>query len=203
MQEIIYRNYSKIKLLPQNFTQYLLSSEVGFSKCEVIATPFHRSKGFQRPIQLFTKGGISPSYSTTNQNSEKIKAPLYASVSSMPEEQSRDSVVETTEDKVTLMESESEDPVDIPNDMAEVKSLNTIKDPCEAVFSDSRGNINDAEMGNGTEVVYGDIQGVCNESLPHQQEAQLDSEIPVCGSATNLPPSSCSTSPVCINESES
>lgn len=37
------------------FTEYLLT-EVGFSKCEVISTPLHPQKGFQRPIKVFTKG---------------------------------------------------------------------------------------------------------------------------------------------------
>lgn len=42
-------------MYPHKFTQYLLS-EVGFSKCEVIGAPFHQSRGFQRPIKLYTKG---------------------------------------------------------------------------------------------------------------------------------------------------
>nr|CAD7572343.1 unnamed protein product [Timema californicum] len=63
LTEKIFNNYHSIKLFPQKFTEYLLSSEVGFSKCEVIGTPFHPSKGFRRPIQLFTKGEISPSLS--------------------------------------------------------------------------------------------------------------------------------------------
>lgn len=37
-----------------------MSSEVGFTKCEVVSIPCHPSKGFQRPIHLFTKAGTSP-----------------------------------------------------------------------------------------------------------------------------------------------
>ncbi|PSN34167.1 hypothetical protein C0J52_10052 [Blattella germanica] len=66
VQETIFKNYNSLEFLPQKFTEYLLSSEVGFTKCEVIGTPFHQSKGFQRPIQLFTKGGISPARSAAS-----------------------------------------------------------------------------------------------------------------------------------------
>ncbi|KAI4501675.1 hypothetical protein M0802_003010 [Mischocyttarus mexicanus] len=55
LTERIYKNYQSIEFFPNKFTQYLLSSEVGFSKCEVVSIPPHPSKGFQRPIQLFTK----------------------------------------------------------------------------------------------------------------------------------------------------
>lgn len=59
MQERIYKNYQSIEFRPHNFTQYLLSSEVGFSKCEVLSIPPHPAKGFQRPIHLFTKADLS------------------------------------------------------------------------------------------------------------------------------------------------
>lgn len=51
--------------MPDQFTQYLLSSDVGFTKVDVIGTPQHRAKGFQRPIQVFTKPGNTPSRSNT------------------------------------------------------------------------------------------------------------------------------------------
>lgn len=59
LQERIYKNYQSIEFRPHNFTQYLLSSEVGFSKCEVLSIPPHPAKGFQRPIHLFTKADLS------------------------------------------------------------------------------------------------------------------------------------------------
>lgn len=55
LTERIYKTYQSIEFFPNKFTQYLLSPEVGFSKCEVVSIPSHPSKGFQRPIQLFTK----------------------------------------------------------------------------------------------------------------------------------------------------
>ncbi|XP_012251822.2 7SK snRNA methylphosphate capping enzyme bin3-like [Athalia rosae] len=60
LTERIFKNFHSIEFYPSKFTQYLLSPEVGFSKCEVVSIPPHPSKGFQRPIQLFTKAGLSP-----------------------------------------------------------------------------------------------------------------------------------------------
>ncbi|KAG7207350.1 hypothetical protein KM043_009014 [Ampulex compressa] len=57
LTERIYKNYQSIEFRPHKFTPYLLSSEVGFCKCEVVSIPAHPSKGFQRPIHLFTKVG--------------------------------------------------------------------------------------------------------------------------------------------------
>ena len=65
-QERTYKTYQSIEFFPQNFTQYLLSPEVGFNKCEVLSIPAHPSKGFQRPIQLFTKAGTSPTCTRSN-----------------------------------------------------------------------------------------------------------------------------------------
>ncbi|KYN09532.1 PREDICTED: probable RNA methyltransferase bin3 [Trachymyrmex cornetzi] len=60
LTERIYKNYHNIEFRPHNFTQYLLST-IGFCQCEVVSIPPHPSKGFQRPIHLFTKaGGPSP-----------------------------------------------------------------------------------------------------------------------------------------------
>ncbi|XP_014468010.1 PREDICTED: 7SK snRNA methylphosphate capping enzyme-like [Dinoponera quadriceps] len=55
LTERIYKNFRSIEFRPQNFTQYLLSSEIGFFKCEVVNIPPHPFRGFQRPIYLFEK----------------------------------------------------------------------------------------------------------------------------------------------------
>ncbi|XP_075062266.1 7SK snRNA methylphosphate capping enzyme [Mixophyes fleayi] len=57
LTESIYRNYCKISLKPDQFTSYLVSSEVGFSSYEVLASPCTSSKGFQRSIYAFHKSG--------------------------------------------------------------------------------------------------------------------------------------------------
>ena len=44
-QEKIYENFQSIKLKPDQFNDYLLSKEVGFSTCSVIDVPFNSSKG--------------------------------------------------------------------------------------------------------------------------------------------------------------
>ncbi|XP_014241803.1 probable RNA methyltransferase bin3 [Cimex lectularius] len=78
--ETMWRNYSKIKLLPSMFTEHLLS-EVGFSKCEVIGAPFHTVKAFQRPIKVYTKAKASetqeevtpePMHDITGQQTENL-----------------------------------------------------------------------------------------------------------------------------------
>lgn len=61
LTETIYKNYHAIEFFPEKFTQYLLSAEVGFAKSEVLAFPTHHSKGFQRPLHLFTKSTMFPS----------------------------------------------------------------------------------------------------------------------------------------------
>ncbi|XP_069683824.1 7SK snRNA methylphosphate capping enzyme-like [Periplaneta americana] len=101
LTETIFKNYNSIEFFPQKFTEYLLSSEVGFTKCEVIGTPFHQSKGFQRPIQLFTKGEISPSRSAasnTNTPSHTLgtgisRPPVYVAVSMSSREADDDDAV--------------------------------------------------------------------------------------------------------------
>ncbi|XP_047512548.1 7SK snRNA methylphosphate capping enzyme bin3-like [Pieris napi] len=57
----IYENFNSIELFPYKFREYLLSPEVGFSKCCVLGVPQHASKGFTRPIQLYVKGDFTPS----------------------------------------------------------------------------------------------------------------------------------------------
>uniref|UniRef100_A0A5S6R527 RNA methyltransferase n=1 Tax=Trichuris muris TaxID=70415 RepID=A0A5S6R527_TRIMR len=48
-------NYRKISFYPENFDQYLKSEEVGFVSCTTVGTPEHASKGFRRPVLLYTK----------------------------------------------------------------------------------------------------------------------------------------------------
>ncbi|XP_033642172.1 7SK snRNA methylphosphate capping enzyme-like isoform X1 [Asterias rubens] len=63
LTETIYKNYKQIQLKPDKFKDYLLSSAIGFSSCETIGTPLNKSKGFCRPILMFTK--LTPRSSTT------------------------------------------------------------------------------------------------------------------------------------------
>ncbi|XP_064109213.1 7SK snRNA methylphosphate capping enzyme-like isoform X2 [Macrobrachium nipponense] len=52
----IFENYKNIRLFPDKFNDYLLH-EVGFSTSEKMITPQHTSRGFQRPIIVYTKAG--------------------------------------------------------------------------------------------------------------------------------------------------
>ena len=54
-QKNTWENYNKISFKPNDFTKFLLSKEIGFSTCKTVAMPNHKSKGFRRPILLFTK----------------------------------------------------------------------------------------------------------------------------------------------------
>ncbi|KAL7729573.1 hypothetical protein ACLKA6_007858 [Drosophila palustris] len=51
----ICENYNSIKFKPEEFTDYLLSSEVGFASMELMGQPEHCKAGFKRPIQIFSK----------------------------------------------------------------------------------------------------------------------------------------------------
>ncbi|CAB4055239.1 MEPCE [Lepeophtheirus salmonis] len=68
----IFENFNKIKLRPEGFGDFLIN-EVGFVSRELIAVPQHPSRGFQRPIQIFTKPSIqkSPSSNLTTSSSAK------------------------------------------------------------------------------------------------------------------------------------
>jgi len=52
-------NFESIHLRPEKFIEYLLSQEVGFVSSELIGTPQHPIKGFQRPIYILCKGSLS------------------------------------------------------------------------------------------------------------------------------------------------
>ncbi|XP_067227116.1 7SK snRNA methylphosphate capping enzyme [Chanodichthys erythropterus] len=58
LTDVTYRNYSSIRLKPDQFSSFL-TSEVGFSSYELIGTPRACAKGFQRSIYLFHKGPAS------------------------------------------------------------------------------------------------------------------------------------------------
>ncbi|XP_019773192.1 7SK snRNA methylphosphate capping enzyme bin3 isoform X2 [Dendroctonus ponderosae] len=55
LTETIYQNYKSIDFFPDKFSEYLLSPAVGFAKSEILGYPYHKSAGFRRPIQVFTK----------------------------------------------------------------------------------------------------------------------------------------------------
>ncbi|XP_033103891.1 probable RNA methyltransferase Y17G7B.18 [Anneissia japonica] len=52
--ETTYKNFFQLQLRPEQFKNYLLR-EVGFIKCECLGTPLNPSKGFRRPLLMFTK----------------------------------------------------------------------------------------------------------------------------------------------------
>ena len=85
----IFENFKKIKFKPDQFSDYLLH-EVGFNTSETIAVPQHPSKGFQRPLQVFTKllplsSRTDSSYTSTSNVEYRISyapamTPMYGKV---------------------------------------------------------------------------------------------------------------------------
>nr|XP_027199949.1 7SK snRNA methylphosphate capping enzyme-like [Dermatophagoides pteronyssinus] len=51
-------NFRSIRFKPEHFHEYLLK-DVGFKSCELLGTPLHNQKGFQRPIYLYTKKNLT------------------------------------------------------------------------------------------------------------------------------------------------
>lgn len=64
MTSQIYENYKRVNFPPQQFADYLLSQEVGFSHYYTLGVTQHLSKGFKRPIILFVKGDFTPREAT-------------------------------------------------------------------------------------------------------------------------------------------
>lgn len=58
LTEVTHRNYSTIRLKPDQFSSYL-TSDVGFNSYELLETSYNCHKGFQRPIYVFRKGSSS------------------------------------------------------------------------------------------------------------------------------------------------
>jgi len=44
-QEKIFEVYQSICFKPEQFNDYLMSADVGFSSCKLLGTPIHKSKG--------------------------------------------------------------------------------------------------------------------------------------------------------------
>ncbi|XP_074661840.1 7SK snRNA methylphosphate capping enzyme-like [Tubulanus polymorphus] len=61
LTESISKVFKSISFYPDQFSKYLLSTEVGFSTCQVLDVPFNKSKGFRRPLQMYRKLAKEPS----------------------------------------------------------------------------------------------------------------------------------------------
>ncbi|KAK3919659.1 7SK snRNA methylphosphate capping enzyme [Frankliniella fusca] len=82
LTEAIWKNYNSIEFFPNQFREYLLSPEVGFSHCRILDIPQHSAKGFRRPITMFVKGDPSPAHSALSIDSSTVLPPtVYAQTS--------------------------------------------------------------------------------------------------------------------------
>lgn len=52
LTDTIFTNFKAIKLMPNKFTEYLLSDDVGFARCYLLEIPTHVAQGFRRPIKV-------------------------------------------------------------------------------------------------------------------------------------------------------
>ncbi|XP_071044457.1 7SK snRNA methylphosphate capping enzyme isoform X3 [Parasteatoda tepidariorum] len=55
LEPSIYKTYCSLKMRPETFCDFLLSSEVGFSSCEVIGRITNYAKGYRHTMYLLTK----------------------------------------------------------------------------------------------------------------------------------------------------
>jgi 7SK snRNA methylphosphate capping enzyme len=89
LTEKIFETFKAIRFYPDKFQDYLLK-EVGFSTMEKLTTPTHSSKGFQRPLMVFTKAEATPRRSPNSPNHpqfglvEMITTSVPASLSASP-----------------------------------------------------------------------------------------------------------------------
>lgn len=86
-QKRIFENFKKIRFYPDKFSDYLLK-EVGFASVERLATPAHHSKGFQRPMLVFTKpteeASGSPKSSVVVDEVQKLETPEIVPAATSP-----------------------------------------------------------------------------------------------------------------------
>ncbi|XP_028393765.1 probable RNA methyltransferase Y17G7B.18 [Dendronephthya gigantea] len=68
LSEQIRKNYNSIKFTPNQFVDYLMSEDVGFASYEALGVAENNSKGFQRPIYVFTKSVSGESYDALGVN---------------------------------------------------------------------------------------------------------------------------------------
>lgn len=59
-------NYKNIVFKPHQFSEYLLSEDVGFAEHHHLGVPKGTSKGFERPLEIFVKGGGKVGMSRSN-----------------------------------------------------------------------------------------------------------------------------------------
>jgi len=51
--------YQNISFKPEQFNDYLMSTEIGFSSCKFLGTPLHKSKGCMLVAEKFIHQVIS------------------------------------------------------------------------------------------------------------------------------------------------
>ncbi|XP_017760753.1 PREDICTED: 7SK snRNA methylphosphate capping enzyme-like isoform X2 [Eufriesea mexicana] len=173
LTERIYKNYQSIEFRPHNFTQYLLSTEVGFSKCEVLSIPPHPSKGFQRPIHLFTKAGLSQetldnSVKNTSKRQER-KDEARRKLEQKEYEQKLFKKEETKEGNMSEISQQSNE------SMSQYDQLENVYAPSATPCYDTPGYNSDNQPPDASKMCYLDVN---IESDKVEADSQVESNIP-------------------------
>ena len=166
LTERIYKNYQHIEFQPDSFTQYLLSSEVGFSKCEVLSIPSHPVKGFQRPIHLFTKAA-SPDDSSDSNTSKRQER----TENERKEMERREYEKKLFEKDVAKEGNMSEISQQSGESMSQYDQLENVYAPSATPCYDTPGHNNDSQPPDSSKMCYVDVN---IESDKAEQEHQAD-----------------------------
>ncbi|XP_044753300.1 7SK snRNA methylphosphate capping enzyme bin3-like isoform X2 [Coccinella septempunctata] len=138
LTETIYRNYNSIEFFPNKFTEYLLSPAVGFAKSEILGYPQCHSKGFRRPIQLFTKSTMFPS--------ERIDStPFNITPNMKSESQNSDSVDYIYSGILNRYCTTAEENTEANIQIAKTLSHNTVKSSVEVANCDSTTDVSESK----------------------------------------------------------
>ncbi|XP_076167804.1 7SK snRNA methylphosphate capping enzyme [Ptiloglossa arizonensis] len=169
LTERIYKNYQSIEFRPHNFTQYLLSPEVGFSKCEVLSIPPHPSKGFQRPIHLFTKPGSSQESTDNSEASTSNRQERTDEVRRKMERREyeqklfqKDDVKEGNMSEISHQSSEC---------MSQYEQLENVYAPSATPCYDTPGYNNDSQPPDASKMCYLDVSIESEKMESENQDA--------------------------------
>ncbi|XP_076670679.1 7SK snRNA methylphosphate capping enzyme isoform X3 [Andrena cerasifolii] len=166
LTERIYKNYQHIEFQPDSFTQYLLSSEVGFSKCEVLSIPPHPVKGFQRPIHLFTKAASPDDSSESNASKRQERTE-----NERKEMERREYEKKLFEKDVAKEGNMSEISQQSGESMSQYDQLENVYAPSATPCYDTPGHNNDSQPPDSSKMCYVDVN---IESDKTEQEHQVD-----------------------------
>ncbi|XP_076243085.1 7SK snRNA methylphosphate capping enzyme [Calliopsis andreniformis] len=173
LTERIYKNYQSIEFRPHSFTQYLLSPEVGFSKCEVLSIPPHPSKGFQRPVYLFTKAGCSQASSSENTSKRQERKEQARRETERREYEQKlfeKDVTQTKQGNMSEISQQSNE------SMSQYEQLENVYAPSATPCYDTPGYNNDSQPADPSKMCYLDVSMESDKAEQESQTSQQNNE---------------------------